>query len=79
MVPAVILGVNMEFRKVSENDIEEICRLVKGAIDVMEKNGIPQWDEVYPAREDFLNDIKAESLYAGIIDGKIAVIFALNK
>lgn len=79
MVPAVILGVNMEFRKASENDIEEICRLVKGAIDVMEKNGIPQWDEVYPAREDFFNDIKAESLYAGIIDGKIAVIFALNK
>ena len=27
----------MEFRKASENDIEEICRLVKGAIDVMEK------------------------------------------
>ena len=44
----------MEFRKASENDIEEICRLVKDAIDVMEKNGIPQWDEVYPAREDFL-------------------------
>ena len=69
----------MEFRKASENDIEEICRLIKGAIDVMEKNGIPQWDEVYPAREDFLNDIKAESLYVGIIDGKIVVIFALNK
>jgi hypothetical protein len=27
----------MEFRKASESDIEEICQLVKGAIDVMEK------------------------------------------
>ncbi len=69
----------MEFKKATENDIEEICQLVKNAIGMMEKNGIPQWDEVYPAKEDFLNDIKAESLYAGIIDGKIAVIFALNK
>ena len=70
---------SMEYRKASEGDIEEICILVKNAIDVMEKKGIHQWDEIYPAKEDFLNDIKGGSLYAGILDGKIAVIFALNK
>lgn len=69
----------MDFKKATESDIEEICSLVKNAIAVMDQDGIPQWDEIYPTKEDFLNDIRAQSLYKGIIDGQIAVIYALNK
>ena len=69
----------MDFKKATESDIEEICSLVKNAIAVMDHDGIPQWDEIYPTKEDFLNDIRAQSLYKGIIDGQIAVIYALNK
>ena len=69
----------MNFRKATTDDIEEICRLVQHAIAVMEENGIPQWDAVYPTRADFLNDIHSGTLYAGTVDGTISVIFALNK
>ena len=69
----------MDFQKATESDIEEIYSLVKNAIAVMDQNGIPQWDEIYPTKEDFLNDICAQNLYKGIIDGQIAVIYALNK
>jgi ribosomal protein S18 acetylase RimI-like enzyme len=69
----------MEFRKATENDIEEICLMVKKAITVMNQNGIPQWDEIYPTKEEFLDDICGSHLYKGIIDNQIAVIYVLNK
>ena len=69
----------MTFKKASESDIDEICQLVKAAVDVMEKNGIHQWDEIYPAREDFLGDISEGNLFVGMKDGEIAVIYVLNK
>lgn len=75
----------MNYRKAEESDLTEICLLVEAAIAEMEKNGIFQWDEIYPTTEDFLSDIKATSLFVGLEksekDGKdkIAVIYALNK
>ena len=69
----------MKFNLATESDIDEICALVKSAISNMDRNDIFQWDEIYPAREDFLSDIKSGYLYAGKIGEKIAVVFALNK
>lgn len=69
----------MKFRKGTTLDIEEICAMVKNAIAVMDKNNIPQWDEIYPTKEEFLDDIKGQNLYVGTKDNKIAVIFVLNK
>ena len=69
----------MEFNLATESDIDEICALVKSAISNMDRNDIFQWDEIYPAREDFLSDIKSGYLYTGKIGEKIAVVFALNK
>ena len=69
----------MKFNLATESDIDEICALVKSAISNMDRNDIFQWDENYPAREDFLSDIKSGNLYAGKIGEKIAVVFALNK
>ena len=69
----------MNYRLATESDLDEICSLIKSAIAEMERNGILQWDEIYPAREDFLNDIKSGCLFAGVEDGRIAVSFALNK
>ena len=69
----------IEYKIATENNIDEIFCLVKNAIDTMEEKGIHQWDEVYPTKEDFLADIKNRDLYAGIVDGKIAVVYAANK
>ena len=67
------------FRAANKNDLSEIIDLVKSAISQMENYGIMQWDELYPTSEDFIQDINAGHLYAGLIDGNIAVIYALNQ
>ncbi|WP_294428624.1 GNAT family N-acetyltransferase [uncultured Treponema sp.] len=73
----------MNFRLATEADLSEICSLVKAAISEMERNEIFQWDEIYPTADDFLNDIKSNSLFAGeVCEGgkkRIAVIYAVNK
>ena len=69
----------LNYRLAIESDLDEICLLIKSAIVEMERNGISQWDEIYPAREDFFNDVKAGSLFAGLENGRIAAIYALNK
>ena len=69
----------MTYRLAEESDLNEICALIKSAIKEMEARGIFQWDEMYHAREDFLNDIKTSSLYIGEVDKRIAIIYAINK
>ena len=73
----------MNFRLATENDLEEICSLIKEAIIEMEKKKIFQWDEIYPSRDDFLKDIKTSTLFIGEIQfedtKRICVVYALNK
>ena len=47
----------MVYRLATENDITEIIELVKNAIIQMEKQGVFQWDNIYPTEKDFLLDI----------------------
>ncbi len=69
----------MVFRRAEENDIDAICELVKAAIGSMEKREIFQWDDIYPTKEDFLNDIQKQQLYIGIVDDDAAVVYTVNK
>lgn len=69
----------IDYRLANVNDLEEINLLVQKAISKMEDNDIHQWDELYPTKEDFANDIKNGDLHVGIIDSEIAVVFALNQ
>ncbi|MCD7777275.1 MAG: hypothetical protein LUH47_02060 [Clostridiales bacterium] len=47
----------MFYRLAEEKDIDEICSLVRAAVRKMQKNHNFQWDDFYPARENFLCDI----------------------
>ncbi len=69
----------MKYRSASEKDLKEICSFVNSAIVQMENNDIFQWDNSYPAPNDFLADIQKGQLYVGISDEEIAVVYALNK
>ena len=69
----------MNYRLAEERDIDAICALITSAIAEMERNNIYQWDNIYPAKEDFLNDIIKKTLYVGTIDDDIAVVYAINK
>jgi len=69
----------MKYRLGKREDIDEICCIVRKAIEHMEEQGIHQWDEVYPAREDFLNDIDNDSLYVAVEDDKIIAFYVINQ
>ncbi len=69
----------MEYRAAQSDDLDEIALFVKDAILAMEKNNIHQWDEIYPTKEDFALDIEQGCLFVGVSEGKIAVVFALNR
>ena len=50
-------GMTIKYRKAEPNDIEEICSIVHDAVDVMERNNIFQWDDLYPAKGGFSGKI----------------------
>lgn len=70
---------NIEYRLARFDDVNEIMILIKNSIIAMERNNIFQWDELYPTSEDFAEDMNNDSLYVGLYEGKIAVVFALNQ
>lgn len=45
----------------------------------MERNNIFQWDDLYPAKEDFQKDIEKNQLYVGLANNHIVVVYALNQ
>ena len=69
----------MRYRLAKETDIESICRIISSAISEMENRGIFQWDSIYPTKEDFLDDIQDKTLFVGILDHDISVVFTINK
>ena len=74
----------LTFRKAEKTDLEGILSFVKEAVKVLEGLGVFQWDEIYPAREDFARDIlRGEAFVAEVLDSKtqkrrLAAVFTLN-
>ena len=68
----------MVYRLAKKSDIDDVVKLVKAAIVQMEADGIYQWDDIYPAKEDFINDIEKKSLYLAIVSKKLAAIYVIS-
>jgi ribosomal protein S18 acetylase RimI-like enzyme len=69
----------MIFRLAEERDIESIYNIVTSAIAEMENMDIHQWDSIYPTKEDFLSDIQKKTLFVGMSDDVISVLFTISK
>lgn len=69
----------LTYRRAKPGDLDEICLLVSRAVRHMRDQGIFQWDQRYPLREDFQEDIEKGQLYAGLLKGSIAVLYTLNQ
>ena len=69
---------SLVFRLATLSDLESICTLFTQVITHMDANGIPQWDEVYPNREDFSEDIARKELYIAEKDGMVAGAYVRN-
>ena len=68
----------MEFKKGTTQDLDSVCFLIKDAIAEMEKNGIYQWDEIYPAREDFEEDIRNNYLYVVYEENELVAFYVIS-
>ena len=69
----------MDYRLGTMQDLDEICKVVEKAIAEMEKNDIYQWDEVYPTRYDFEEDITNENLFVAYEEGELAAFYVISK
>lgn len=69
----------MRYRLGTINDLDDICELIKDAIIEMEKYGIYQWDEIYPARSDFEKDINNNDLYVVLDEDRLIAFYVISK
>ena len=67
------------YRQAVTDDLDAIERLAQQAVNEMVSQGIDQWDELYPVREDFEQDIQSGQMSLGILGGEIAVIYTINR
>ena len=68
----------ISFRKATENDLNSVYQVIVSAIAEMDRNNIPQWDELYPDREILSEDISKNELTLGILKNEIASIYVVN-
>ena len=73
-----VLGGAMEYRLGTLMDLDDICLLVSEAITEMEKHGIYQWDELYPTRTDFEEDIRKNNLYVVLTEGAFIAFYVIS-
>ncbi|MBD5494215.1 MAG: GNAT family N-acetyltransferase [Lachnospiraceae bacterium] len=69
----------IRYRQALADDIQDIETLITKAIAHMKENGIEQWDELYPTKDDFMDDIRNNQLTVGCIENQIAVVFTINQ
>lgn len=67
------------YRQAVTDDLDAIERLTQQAVKEMVRQGIDQWDELYPVREDFEQDIQSGQMSLGMLGGEIAVIYTINR
>ena len=68
----------MEFRQGTIDDLNNICSLIEVAIKAMEAQEIHQWDELYPTREEFVNDINNGTLYTVTERVQLIAIYVIS-
>ncbi len=54
---------NMKIRPAQIEDLDPLMGITRRCVKHLDNNGIYQWDEIYPSRKDFHEDITGKSLY----------------
>ena len=61
----------MIIRKANKKDLNNIMKMYKSCVTGMLKNGINQWDDIYPNTEIISEDLNVRTYYVAEIDGTI--------
>lgn len=67
------------FRKAGIQDFKEVTALFREAVEHMIRNGILQWDEIYPNEEVLFNDILKDEMYLLLEDSKLVACAVINE
>ncbi|MGB3223466.1 MAG: GNAT family N-acetyltransferase [Desulforhopalus sp.] len=68
----------MTIRLARMEDLEVSFAIVKDATKHMDKQGIPQWDDIYPEEATLLQDIEKQEMYVIEQDSRAVGIIVLN-
>ena len=68
----------MEYQLGKTEQLDDICSLIAAAVKTMENQGILQWDELYPTREDFAEDISKGTLYTVTEKDTLIAIYVIS-
>ncbi|AZV58581.1 GNAT family N-acetyltransferase [Clostridium sp. AWRP] len=66
-------------RKAIMNDIKDIMEIIRQTITEMHTYNNTQWDENYPQKKDFIDDIENENLFVVEKDEKLVGFLCINK
>lgn len=69
----------MEIRLANVNDLNLLMAITRRCIENLDRQGIYQWDEIYPSRKDFNNDILEQSLYVVTSADRIFGCICINQ
>lgn len=69
---------NLIVLKAKIADLPVVLTLFQEAIDYMNNNNIPQWDEYYPNEEVLKEDIQKNELYIVKLEEIIVSVFVIN-
>jgi ribosomal protein S18 acetylase RimI-like enzyme len=69
----------MNIRPADFNDLNLLTDITRRCIGHLNKQGINQWDDIYPSRKDFHDDIVAQSLYSITNEDKLCGCICINQ
>lgn len=53
----------MKIALVQKSELDDVMKIIADSIKIMQEEGSDQWDEKYPTRARFLEDIEKKNLY----------------
>lgn len=66
------------FQRAELSDLQEVVELFQRAIENMNQNNIPQWDELYPNEKILRDDIEKSQMFVGRSAGRIISVYVLS-
>ena len=69
---------NIVYRLATKQDLDDICTLIQQAKYEMERHEIYQWDDIYPARKDFEDDIEKGTLYLAYLEESLVALYVIS-
>ncbi|MBE6049805.1 MAG: GNAT family N-acetyltransferase [Clostridium sp.] len=70
---------DLKFKLAEKKDIKKIFEMFQDAIKEMDRNNIPQWDELYPAIEDIKEDVENKQLYVAFDKESVVATYVINQ